>query len=572
MTGNPTDNGGDIAVVGAACQVPGADNLYSFRDNLAAARQFIADVPDARLPGYTAPAPLRASLLENPADFDARFFAISPRMANWMDPQQRLLLETTWRALEDAAIDPRTTAGAQAGVYVSTTSNDFRDQARDAAAVEPYSALGLLPAYHANRISYQYDWRGPSITLDNACAAGLTTVGLAVSGLRSGEIDLGVACGVNVLGHGYMQSVMLKFGAVSPSGTPRCFDADANGYVRGDGVFCFILKRLADAIADQDPIHGVIKGCVLSHDGRSGGLTRTDRDSQVRLIRRSLAQAGATPTELGYVEAHAAGTLIGDATEVAALVDLLGTHTAAGPAGRLWVGSVKANIGHLEGAAGAASLMKALLILRFGQIPPTPGFRIPNPGMPIAGTAVGIADHLLPWPAPTGDQPARLLGVNSFGVGGSSGHLTLADPPHPNPRTPAPPHTDQHWIPMSAADPQALQCLAADLADHVQDLPTSAMPAVVHTLQAGRAHLQHRRLVHATDPTSLAHALRESDSNGPPPPPALADWLAGRQDQWPAEHAAPAVRRVPLTPYPFQRRTHWFTSPPPPTIDYAGTP
>jgi 3-oxoacyl-[acyl-carrier-protein] synthase II len=567
-----------IAVAGMACQAPGADDLTGFLQLLMAGRQQFTEVPEARMPGYdpssTGVPSMRAALLERPDLFDAAFFRISPRMASWMDPQQRLLLETSWRALEDAAIAPDRLAGTETGVYVATTSTDFRHQLLDAGAVDRYSALGTLATFHANRISHHYDLRGPSITLDTACAGGLTSVGLAVSALRSGDIDLALAGAVNFLGHGYMHSVMMRFGALSPTGSARCFDASADGYVRGEGVFLIVLKRLEDALADGNPVHAVIRGCALSHDGRGGGLVRTDSTAQQHLIRRALAQAGADIADVGYLEAHAAGTLVGDATEVMALRRLLDQRPGgppalgAGPHDRLWVGSVKGNIGHLEGAAGAASLLKALLVLRYGVIPPTPGFSVLNPDIDLAGVPMAIADRPQPWDRRAG-RP-RLAGVNSFGVGGSNAHLLLEEGPASQPGgdtapgDPAPGDRCPVQVPLSAATHDALAALAQRLADHLAQVPAESFPMITATLRDGRARLAEQRIITADGVDTLREALRAVAKDMEHPLVTVPeDGRAGS----PADRGHRPVPMTSLVPYPFQRRSYWFSpSPPPPVV------
>jgi 3-oxoacyl-[acyl-carrier-protein] synthase II len=571
-----------IAVVGLACRVAGTDDADGFAQLMLDGRQQFTDIPAARMPGYdpeqTGLKTIRAAVLERTDLFDAAFFGISPRMAAWMDPQQYLLLETSWRALEDAAIPPSGLAGTETGVYISTTCTDFRDRSVGDKVMDRYSILGASSAFLANRISYQYDLCGPSMTLDTACAGGLTTVALATSALRNREIDLALAGSVNLLSYGYMHAVMVSMGAVSRTGAPRCFDAQADGYVRGEGVFVFVLKRLADALADQDPVHAVIRGAAVSHDGRAGGLTKTDSRSQQRLISRALRQAGVTVADLGYVEAHAAGSPVGDAIEVTTLGQLLAEQpgdppSAGGPTGILWVGSAKSNIGHLEGAAGAASLLRAVMVLRRGAIPPTPGFGTLHPDADLRGMPVAIADRMVPWPRTAGSR--RLVGVDSFGVGGSNAHVVLEEAAEP---AAGPAAGSDALVPLSTAAPEALVQLAGALADRIGGGDPGSFQATVHTLQQGRTHLRHRRIVRADSSAALADGLRALASGLPHPrvigpgqhtgqlDPAPRGWLDGAQDRWPDQVAVPRLGRVPLSPYPFQRRSHWVGPDRPPPV------
>jgi acyl transferase domain-containing protein len=562
-----------VAVVGLACRVPGAEDPDGFAELLLAGHQQFTDIPDDRMPGYDAAAtgvhPIRAALLERADLFDGALLSIGPRMTAWMDPQQYHLLELTWRALESAAIPPAALAGTDTAVYVSTTSADFRDLRVRSGSVDRYSFLHITPVWLANRISHQFDLRGPSILVDTACAGGLTTVALAVGALRAGDTDVAIAGSANLLADGYAQDVMTRMSVVSPTGTPRPFDAGADGYVRGEGVFVFVLKRLADALADHDPVHAVIYGSGMNHDGRGGGLVRPDSASQRRLFERSLRQAGADITDLGYVEAHAAGAPVGDAIEATTLRQMLDDRPdgpashAAGPDGRLWVGSVKSNIGHLEGAAGAASLVKAILVLKYGAIPPTPGFRGPPDDAGPGDTPLAFVDRTVDWPRPAGGR--RLIGVNSFGFGGANANVVLGDGPEPGPAPAAPAAPTTGWpVPVSAHTPEALSQLAGALAAHLGGERPDAFVSVVRTLQHGRAHLRHRRIVVADSTATLREGLRllAEGRSGPrlirpgdaPADPAVRDWLDGTGDEWPATVSAPDVQRLPLVPYPFQWR------------------
>ena len=585
-----------VAIIGMAARVPGAEDADAFWRLLAEGRCTSSPAIPGRLHDYRAdlggtPDPV-VSLLPDVGDFEPGLFQITPRMAVWMDPQQRLMLEATWHALESAGLAPDSLAGRDVGVFVSTTSSDMRDRAADRHLVDRYSAIGLLLTFASARISHQFDLRGPSITLDTACAGGLTAVAQAVSGLRAGELDMAIAGSPNIYLHGHMQAVMHRFGALSPTGQARCFSADADGYIRGEGVFCFVLKRLEDAVADGDPVLAVIRGSALNHDGRRGTLTRSDAESQVQLMTRALAQADLPPSALGYMESHAAGTGKGDPIEVQAVVELLrsqeGRTTAAGPDGKLWMGSVKGNIGHLEGAAGAASLAKAVQVLRYRTIPLTAGFTTPHPDIPVDRGPVDIAARAVPWP----DGPARRVGITALGVGGANAHIVLEE---------APELDSSGWrrsgrwpVPVSARTERSLRRLVTELADllpHGRQDPSGGpglappdFTAAVWTLQTGRAQLAQRVVILAGDADEFAVAAGAFVRGEPhplvlhttfdPADPTTADrhvpepdlqgaarWLAGERvewaDLWPAGQRP---RRVPLSAYPFDRTTCWHES------------
>jgi acyl transferase domain-containing protein len=373
---------------------------------------------------------------------------------------------------------------------------------------------------------------------------------------------------------------MMRFGALSPTGQTACFDESAAGYVRGEGAFCFVLKRLDDALADGDPVHAVIRGCAMNHDGRAGGMVLNDPESQSRLILSSLSQAGLDPADLGYIEAHAAGTPLGDSQELQGLLRVIATRPEGipkrmnGPEGRQWVGSVKANIGHLEGAAGAAGLAKAILSLRHAAIPATAGFARLNHRVDLADMPVALTDRLVPWPD-SPDGPRR-AGVNSFGVGGANAHVVLEEPP----REAAVRSTggELRPIPLSAASETAMIELAERLREFLARPEAPGFDSVAWTLQTGRAQLNVRRVLLARDNAGLRTALMTLTRGEPSPdvcapgdaieafPPAQV-WLDGGRAEWRTLWREAPPRRVPIVPYPFQRRHYWFDEP---TVPEAG--
>ncbi|WP_239311080.1 MULTISPECIES: polyketide synthase [unclassified Frankia] len=584
-----------VAVIGMAARAPRADGAEAFWRLLRTGGQTMHPAPPGRLYDYVAD-PARAaapvlSCLEDLDRFEPALFGIAPHMAAWMDPQQRLMLEAVWHTLESAGICPGSIAGQEVAVFISTTSADMRDRMTGRHAIDRCSAVGLLLTFVSNRISQQFDLRGPSITLDTACAGGLTAISQAVSGLRAHEFRMALAGGPNVLMHGHMHAVMRAAGALSRSGVVSCFSESADGYVRGEGAFCFALKLLDKAITDGDPVLAVIRGAVLNHDGRRGGLTRPDPDSQVELVRRTLAQADLEPSALGYIEAHAAGTSKGDPVEVQALVRLLresaqpGTGaTASGPQGRLWMGSVKANIGHLEGSSGAAGLAKAILVLRHRTIPLTPGVATLHPDIPVDRHPIDIARTSLPWP----DGSTRRIGINAFGFGGANAHVLIEEPPP----LPSPSITwhGPYLVPISTRTAWSLHRLAAALADLVcqgssdpggVEVPPPEFASVVWTLQIGRAQLPRRALLVVHGPTQFVEAAKAVSENEPHPlsllstdaasrarlenlaldagTAALASrWLAGETVDWNSLWpGTDRPRRTTLVPYPFDRRRCW---------------
>ncbi|MFI9772289.1 beta-ketoacyl synthase N-terminal-like domain-containing protein [Streptomyces sp. NPDC052415] len=563
-----------VAVIGMACRVPGGDGPEELWRTLCAGDEMITEVPADRLTGYdrelAGPAGLRAAVLEDVDAFDADFFGIGRRMAVWMDPQQRLLLETSWQALESAGIAPSSLRGEEVGVFVGSATSDFRDRMLITGTLDRYSAVGTITSYLANRLSHHYDLRGPSITVDTACSSGLSAVAAAVSGLRAGDFDTALVGASNVCVAGWMPAAMAYMGALSPSGSCIPFSPQADGYVRGEGALCFVLRRLDDALRDGDPVMAVIVGSATNHDGRSGGLTRTDAGSQTRLLRRALTQASLSPRAIGYLEAHAPGTSA-DSLEIDALRDLLppapghSPGPLGGPDGRLWIGSVKAAVGHLEGAAGAVGLAEAILVLLNGAIPGARGLLTLDPGLE--------TEHLPPRPEPVpwphdADRPRRAA-VSSFGIGGSNAHLVLEEPPL------ARESGGGRWtrgplvVPLSATDPESLRRQAARLGEHLA-APAAAteLAQIAWTLQTGRDHLACRALLYASDVAELRSALDDLARDGKPPQPDTpADpdhparqtvqaghaWLEGTAVTWADLWEQPPSQRVRLPGYAFRR-------------------
>ena len=363
--------------------------------------------------------------LEHVDQFDADFFGISPREAVFVDPQQRLLLEVTWEAIEDGGQVPERLAGAPVGVFVGISTNDYAQlQAMRGGASDGYRITGSAASIAANRISHHFDFRGPSLSIDTACSSSMVAVHLACKSLWDGECDLAVAGGANLILVPEVFASFAKAGFLSPDGQCRAFDAQANGYVRGEGVGMLALKPLSRAIADGDPIYAVIRGGAVNQDGRTNGLTAPNRLAQEAVLRAAYRHAGVPPEQIDYVEAHGTGTLLGDPIELAALGAVL---SEGRDVDRLCaLGSVKTNIGHLEAAAGVAGLIKTALALHHREIPPSLHFSQPNPHIAFDELPVRIQCKTDVWP--DRGRPS-LAGVSSFGFGGTNAHLVLEEAP-----------------------------------------------------------------------------------------------------------------------------------------------
>ena len=382
-----------------------------------------------------------------------------------MDPQQRLLLEVTWEALEDAGQVPERLAGTQTGVFIGIATNDYgRLQWNDLERIDAYAGTGNALSIAANRISYLFDFRGPSIAIDTACSSSLVAVHLACRSLRNGESTLALAGGVNLILSPAIAINFTKAGAMAPDGRCKAFDARANGYVRSEGAGVVVLKPLSKALADGDPIYAVIRGSAVNQDGRSNGLMAPNPLAQEAVLREAYRQAAVSPGDVQYVEAHGTGTLLGDPIEAKALGTVLGVDR---PPGRpCALGSVKTNIGHLEAAAGIAGLIKVALALRHREIPPSLHFQKPNPHIPFDELPLRVQTALGPWPTESG--PA-LAGVSSFGFGGTNAHVVLEEAPDSAIRSAEcgaenpirnPQYQVAYLLPLSARSPEALQSLA----------------------------------------------------------------------------------------------------------------
>ncbi|MFI9552536.1 type I polyketide synthase [Nonomuraea endophytica] len=500
-----------IAVVGMSCRLPQAADPARFWHLLRDGVDAVTPAPEDRWPnaaGYRF-----GGFLEDVEGFDAAFFGISPNEAAAMDPHQRLVLELAWEALENARVLPAELRGSAAGVFLGAISNDFA--ALGAGGRHGYT--GANRAMIANRVSYLLGLRGPSLTLDAGQSSSLVAVQMACESLRRGEIGLAVAGGVNLNLLGETTNAIGEFGALSPDGRCHTFDARANGYVRGEGGGLVVLKPLAAAVTDRDVIHAVILGGAVNNDGGGEGLTVPSSRAQAEVIELACAQAGVAPGAVQYVELHGTGTKVGDPIEATALGSVYGkARPATEP---LLVGSVKTNIGHLEGAAGIAGLLKVVLSLKHRELPASLHCETPNPEIPFDSLRLRVVPETLPWSA------RRLVaGVSSFGMGGTNCHLLVTEPPRLSiggsrrPSAHKEPDGSAPWV-FSARSPGALKELAEQLAE------VEADPAdVAWSLVRSRAGFEHRAVVLGSAKREALRAL----AGGLPHDAAVTGTGAGR--------------------------------------------
>lgn len=510
----PRDQGEPIAVVGMGCRFPGASSPSEFWALLSGGVNGVVDINDPSSPTHqrrrsVPTASPYGGYLDSVDRFDASFFRIAPQEADQMDPQQRILLETSWEAFEHAAISPESWSGTRSGVFVGISSSDYSQLQADLASTV-YTGTGNAHSVAANRLSYLYDLRGPSMAVDTACSSSLVAIHLACRSIASGECDQAIAAGVNVLLAEALTNTFRQAGMLSPAGRCKAFDADADGYVRGEGCGVLLLKRLSDAVEAGDTILGVVSGSAISQDGRSNGLTAPSGDAQRRVVQDAMRRANLQASDISYVEAHGTGTSLGDPIEVNALRQALSSPDQA--ASPCWVGSVKTNIGHLEAAAGIAGVIKTLLALQHRQIPPHLNFRTLNPLIQLEGSRLQIPSQSVAW-----DEAVRHAGVSSFGFGGTNAHLILSSAPAPTPPSPvAGPDGERpcHLLTLSARTPAALRQLRARYAEQLAagDAASSSLADLCYSANSGRAALSHRFAWVGASPSQLIEALHADAS------------------------------------------------------------
>lgn len=481
----------EVAIIGMACRFPGAADTDAFWRLLNSGEIAIGAPPGDRFGKVLAG--FQGGFIEGVFEFDAGFFGISDGEACRMDPQQRLLLSTAWHALEDAGLTAARLAGSDTGVYLGVSASEHAQ--RSASEAHRFAVSGNSLAIIANRLSYFLDLRGPSLSIDTACSASLVAVHQACSALRAGDCDLALAGGVSVLLDPVAVDSLQQAEMLSPRGVSLPFAAAADGYVRGEGCGLLVLKPLAAARRDGDRVLAVIRGSAVAQDGRSNGLTAPNGMAQRQVIRKALARAGVAAENVGYIEAHGTGTPLGDPIEWRALAACYGDDGAL----PCHVGAVKGGIGHLEGAAGIAGLIKSVLVLQHGQIPGAPWMAQINPQLAGDAGRLRLARESTAWPV----SAPRLAAVSSFGFGGTLAHLLLAAAPEKLLDAPAElVQSLPQLLLLSAADPAALGRLVAAC----QPWPASSVPARCAGMARYRSHLPWRAAIVAA-PGELAQRL-----------------------------------------------------------------
>ncbi|MFN7144846.1 MAG: beta-ketoacyl synthase N-terminal-like domain-containing protein, partial [Myxococcota bacterium] len=589
-----------IAIVGLSCRYPGGvDGPDTLWELLVEERSGIGPVPADRWDVEAWPAVRQGGFLADIGSFDPGFFGISEREAPSLDPQHRLLLEAAAEAFERAGRPLHALRGTATGVFVGICSTDYAQGTMFSGApeaIDPYTGTGTAISMAAGRVAYALGLEGPTLAVDTACSSALVATHLACQALRSRECDLALAAGVNVMLSPLVTLFFSRLGVLSRSGAVRAFDAGADGYVRSEGCGAVVLKRLSDALVDRDPILAVIRGSATNQNGRGNGLTSPNGRAQESLLRKAHAAAGITPDQVDYVEAFGGGTPIGDRVEVEALDRVFGP----GRDRPLWIGAVKTNLGHAEGASGMASLAKAVLALGHGTIPATRNVVTPNPGIAWGRTPVKPVTATTPWPA----SGARVAGVSAFGFSGTNAHLVLEAAPAPAERA----HAGPVVVALSARSEAAIReharrVLAAGAGLRHDD--------VAYTLAARRSPQPYRAAFVAGSDEALRDGLRAIADGRTPvhvaprveptfavagagdallatlaawgltPEPGAAEvtvpgdeplvvaarlFERGVLPDWEAVYAGTGARAVPLPPSVFERRRYWIDARPAPTV------
>ncbi|TYB85035.1 type I polyketide synthase [Oceaniovalibus sp. ACAM 378] len=489
-----------VAIVGIGCRFPGSANTpEALWELLKQGRDVVTEVPPHRweLDPIYDPDPDAAgktysrwgAFLDDVEGFDPAFFGITPREAISLDPQQRLLLEVTWEALEHAGIAPSSLSGSQTAIFVGMTAHDFAMRLAKFQAdrtADAYAASGSTHSIAAGRLSYFLGVHGPNFALDTACSSSMVAVHEAVRALRSGDADMALAGGVTLTLTPVGAILTSRARMMSFTGKCHTFDAAADGYVRGEGCAMIALKRLGDAQRDGDRIIAVIKGSAINQDGRSTGVTAPNGRAQVAVLRAALKDAGLEPSDISYVEAHGTGTSLGDPIEINALGEVFGDRPHETP---LLVGSLKTNIGHTEGAAGIAGIIKAALALQHRQIPAHLHFETPNPLISWDTLPIHIPVRLTPWEAP--ESGKLRAGASSFGFSGTNAHIILEEAPPPPEHLPLVERACT-LLPLTGRSDKALAALAGQLASHLRATPNASIAATAAELGLGRSHLNRR--------------------------------------------------------------------------------
>jgi 3-oxoacyl-(acyl-carrier-protein) synthase/enoyl-CoA hydratase/carnithine racemase/NADP-dependent 3-hydroxy acid dehydrogenase YdfG len=561
-----------IAIIGMACRFPEADDLDQFWANLVSGKDCISEIPKERfsLDQYLKSDRGHEKFSSTPkggfisdADlFDNTFFKVSIQEALFMDPQQRILLETTWHALEDAGINPRSLRDTATGCFVGISSADyFKLIVRnfEPHQIAAYTATGNSSSTAAGRLSFFFGLQGPTFAVDTACSSSLVALDVACKSLKSGETDACIVAGVNLMLSAELTVNFAEAGMLAPDGHCKTFDKSADGYVRAEGCGVVVLRRLSEAVKNGDAIYAVIKGSAVNHGGEAAGLTVPNGIAQENLIRKALTQASVEPSDISYIEAHGTGTSLGDPIEMNALSTLFSGRAKDNP---LYIGSVKTNMGHLEAAAGVASLIKTALSMHHDSIPPHLHLKEIHPLIDLPSMNGCIPSALLPW-----DAEHKYAGISSFGFSGTNAHVVLEEAPSLEKA----PSDGRALFVLSAAKESSLKILVKDYIDFLGS-SEERLQDICYTAALGREHFRHRLVLIAESKKDLIDQLQtvsvidtgasavECISTPDSLEEAMEQYLGGASIDWRGVFTADggAYRKVHQPLYRFDRKRFWI--------------
>nr|QBM78307.1 polyketide synthase [Moorena bouillonii bAprat14] len=523
MHSNQSSSLARIAIVGVACRFPGADTKEEFWQLLKEGRDSMQNLPSERwgnlFNSMSSEIDLsiqRGGFLKDIDLFDSSFFRITPREAQLMDPQQRLLLELSWEAMEDAGYARDTLKGKSVGVYVGVCHYDYRsllEKGLETAEIAQI-ATGTAPATFANRLSYFYNFHGPSLTVDTACSSSLVAMYEAVNAIRRGQCQTALVGGVNLMCSPVNNQVYSAAGMLSPDGVCRVFDAGANGFVRGEGGAVVVLKDYQKALTDGDSIYGVVRSVAVNHGGQASSFTAPNPQAQAKLLEQAYREANIDIESVGYIEAHGTGTSLGDPIEVEALNEAFKGLSSSGklPANSCGLGSVKTNIGHLEGAAGLAGLIKVLLCMRYATLPCSLNYQQLNPDIELEEGPFFVVDKLQSWEIKVdrvGKPYPLRAGLSSFGFGGTNAHVVLEEGENKKEGRRGDKEPSVHLLTLSAKTETALSELVSRYQKYLNTNAESELADICYTANTGRVHFNHRLAAIASNKQELVEKLKE---------------------------------------------------------------
>ncbi|MBO9489818.1 SDR family NAD(P)-dependent oxidoreductase [Endozoicomonas sp. G2_1] len=581
----PVQDNQDIAIIGVGGIFPQSDDLSDFWENLANDRDLIAEVPSDRtdILADSYLKNMKAGFVERIAEFDAKFFKVSPAEVTNMDPQQRLFMEVVWRTVNDAGYRISDFAGSETGLFAGVSTTDYNDlMSKHGVNVEAHTATGIAHSILANRVSYMFDLQGPSEVVDTACSSSLVAIHRAVTAIKNGECSTAIAGGVNALLGAGLFSAFSQSGMLSPDYKCKTFDKSANGYVRGEGVGAILLKPYSQALSDGDDIYAVIKGSAVNHGGRTNSLTAPSPTAQSRVIQKAYKNAHIDPKTVSYIEAHGTGTQLGDPVEIEGLkIAMKGLYAEFGhtfsEGKSTAIGSVKTNIGHLEAAAGIAGIIKVLLAMKHKVLPSTLNFQEENPYLNLEQTPFYVQQQTEHWKAVEAEdgKMVRRAGVSAFGFGGTNAHIVLQAVGRDAAVSDSPQSSKNVFL-LSAPTPEALNSYVDLITRCLQNNLQVDLKSLANTLMYGKKEEQYRVAFVATNHEELMYHLgqyaqgqsqdysqwqRGDQANFFPSNVTgrqIMQWLNGDKVSWPTLVDGKVKRVNGIPSFPLQLKRFWF--------------